>query len=837
MEIVNDSSLAVAWVPGRVNFPEHSLTLVVKGRFKMVPGGAAVADEAEPPLPTGDEFHGGDPEQSLRYDSDFAFFKPRADLMLVGTCHPPGGKPHVQCRASFGVNSWVKSLMVVGDRYWVGTAAGRRASEPKPFTAMPLRYENAFGGSGYAANPLGKGMATIQDAQGQKIWPLPNIEYPNQAVQSTRDQPTPAGFGPVSRSRLQRMAGMGTYNGAWEAERWPWFPKDFDWTSLNAAPLDQQVQTYLRGDEQLYFENLHAEHAEYRCRLPDIRPRCLVVESEGETRKIREVPLKLDTLWVDMDNEALVLVWRGLTPIRGPEHEELSHVHLAAEALSESPKSPEARLQAVLNTRDAAAQFDPARTPSRVMARGRAPKAPKSTAKVDIEAEVAQALSKMRESFLKAGISPEKIDAIAGKTDPREIVRALLPEAGDPDQAVAKANAERREKISEMVGGSGFDPAILELLDDRNSTTGLLAAIDGLRKLFTAQGQDTSVLDQAESAAKAAAEEEVAEAAAREDTGHAVGLSGQNLSGRDFSGQDLSGETFAGSDLSDANFSSANLRGANFTDAILTGADLNGANLKAADLTRATLLGANLAGAVLRGAKLRNANASAAKAAEADLRGADLQGAVLAEATLTGADLREALASSVRLRQADLTGADLSQSDLTTADLSGSTIDNAKFDGARLAEATLEGASGAAVSMVKADLTGLRAGGGSAFSGGSFRQVRGEGSLWFEADLTGADFTFADLPRADFRAADLSGGKLAAVDLKEGNLTKTTLKGADARSANFFRARLREAKLDGADFSQSNCYEAEFQNAVIHKTRFEGANLKGTKLTAKRGAS
>ena len=40
---------------------------------------------------------------------------------------------------------------------------------------------------------------------------------------------------------------------------------------FNAAPREQQVKDYLKGDEWLAMENLHPEHAVYRCRLPGLR--------------------------------------------------------------------------------------------------------------------------------------------------------------------------------------------------------------------------------------------------------------------------------------------------------------------------------------------------------------------------------------------------------------------------------------------------------------------------------------------------------------------------------------------------------------------------------------
>src|SRR5438477_785896 len=104
---------------GKVHFPNHSLTLIVKGTFDLAPGKKAAAAE-EQLFPTGDEFYPGDDEQAggCRYESDFAYLKPRADLLLAGKCHAPAGRPVETCRVTFRVGAKERTLLVVGDRTW-----------------------------------------------------------------------------------------------------------------------------------------------------------------------------------------------------------------------------------------------------------------------------------------------------------------------------------------------------------------------------------------------------------------------------------------------------------------------------------------------------------------------------------------------------------------------------------------------------------------------------------------------------------------------------------------------------------------------------------------------
>ena len=137
MRAVNRTPFQFAPLAGRLRYPGHSLTLIVKGTFDLTPGGEATPAEEHQPV-TGDVFYPDDQDGagSCRYESDFAFHKPRADLLLAGTCHPPGGEPALACNVTFQVGSHSRKLRVWGDRRWQGPRGFRKISEPEPFTRM-----------------------------------------------------------------------------------------------------------------------------------------------------------------------------------------------------------------------------------------------------------------------------------------------------------------------------------------------------------------------------------------------------------------------------------------------------------------------------------------------------------------------------------------------------------------------------------------------------------------------------------------------------------------------------------------------------------------------------
>ena len=251
--------------------------MIVKGTFDLSPDKAAVAAK-EQLFPTGDEFYPEDEEMigGARYSSDFAYFKPRADLLLVGKCHAPKGSKVPARQVKFQVGSKSKSLNVFGNRTWKRGLLGSSAGEPEPFTEMELRYQNSFGGSGYKLNPVGKGTEKVNTRPGEKLYPLPNILLPGEQISSPGATLEPAGFGPLGCMWQQRISKLGTYKGDYLKENWPWFPKDFDWSYFNAAPDDMQMGGYLKGNESLYLENLHPEYTNYKAALPGLRVRCFV---------------------------------------------------------------------------------------------------------------------------------------------------------------------------------------------------------------------------------------------------------------------------------------------------------------------------------------------------------------------------------------------------------------------------------------------------------------------------------------------------------------------------------------------------------------------------------
>src|SRR6185369_8780787 len=109
-----------------------NLTVCVKATFTLVHGGEATI--AAQQLPPGDDaYFDRNPRGSLYAPSDFAPYKPRADVLFVGSAHAPGGVAQQELVARLTVGDFTKAVRVVGARTWVRSGSVLRPSGTAPF--------------------------------------------------------------------------------------------------------------------------------------------------------------------------------------------------------------------------------------------------------------------------------------------------------------------------------------------------------------------------------------------------------------------------------------------------------------------------------------------------------------------------------------------------------------------------------------------------------------------------------------------------------------------------------------------------------------------------------
>jgi hypothetical protein len=325
MNLVNDTKLTAACTVGIEKSGREWLVVAAKATFDMP---AAPDDEPrlsakQAPLTTADEFSGEPGLSAPRYECDFALRKPRCDVLLNGSAYAPGGSPAKRVTVSLEAASMKKSFDVAGHRVYRAGVFSVSASEPEPFTVMPISYDNAFGGvdrlhkdpARHRWHPLNHaGVGYHPDAPADLLdgRPLANTEETGRPAIHAGGDFRPMSFGPVARAWQPRVKHAGTYGQKWLDEKFPFLPDDFDDRYFQAAPEDQQIE-FPRGGERIQLTNLTPQgRTAFRLPLRLGLP-VLFVRREGE---IAEAMAVVDTIIIEPDENRFMLVWRTSTPLQ-----------------------------------------------------------------------------------------------------------------------------------------------------------------------------------------------------------------------------------------------------------------------------------------------------------------------------------------------------------------------------------------------------------------------------------------------------------------------------------------------------------------------------------------
>jgi len=261
---------------------------------------------------------------------DMGMPKPKGEVLVVGTCFASGGKPIPAHEVRLQIGPIDKTLHVFGDRFWKRKAGiVKTITDPLPFTEMAMSYENAFGGPDHKMNPLGKGCVPVTSDTGETVHPLPNIENPRDPIDSPKKKPDPAGFAPIDLTWPQRLDKVGTYDERWLRERFPGPAEDMDWTFFNAAPEDQQIDGFFKGNEPFEIKAMHPEKPLIQANLPGFTSRCFINQKADRGEQFKEIETCLDTVWLFPHAEKGIVVYRGVAEVQTDDAEDVLHMLLA----------------------------------------------------------------------------------------------------------------------------------------------------------------------------------------------------------------------------------------------------------------------------------------------------------------------------------------------------------------------------------------------------------------------------------------------------------------------------------------------------------------------------
>lgn len=238
----------------------HHWMVAVKATFNFdEQGKISLAGEQESPLRAAEYF--GEPGlSSLRADGELSSLKKRTDVLLAAEAYAPSGRAASKVEVGLRVGPIDKKLLVFGERVYRRGLLGVETSAPEPFVRQKIQYELAFGGTDNSdpdpqnhradqRNPVGRGFV-VRNSQ-LIDQPAHRIEY----LQRKPSEAGPAGFGPIDVHWSPRLELGGTYDEAWQRERSPLLPADYDALAAQSAPADQQCAERLLG-QPLELRNL-----------------------------------------------------------------------------------------------------------------------------------------------------------------------------------------------------------------------------------------------------------------------------------------------------------------------------------------------------------------------------------------------------------------------------------------------------------------------------------------------------------------------------------------------------------------------------------------------------
>jgi len=294
------------------------LVVVVKGTFDFPTKSAETAQRSKDQVPlVMADTHTGIPGHSATlWETDFAFRKPRCDVIANGFAYAPNGRPAERVPVGLKIGNWSKLFEVVGHREWRSMGPVFSATSPQPFLKLPISYDVAWGGvdmldpedklpASYKYNPVGTGWSRTRN---QRLIPglrLPNTQAIGEEVRSPFGDYKPMSFGPMGRGWPGRIEYGGTYDDNWTNNIFPFLPPDFDDRYFQMAPPDQQIDLP-KGGEDVQLVNLTPE-GRVSFRLPQT---ALPMALFKDQRKSLDADIYPDTILFDPENRRFSLVWR-----------------------------------------------------------------------------------------------------------------------------------------------------------------------------------------------------------------------------------------------------------------------------------------------------------------------------------------------------------------------------------------------------------------------------------------------------------------------------------------------------------------------------------------------
>jgi hypothetical protein len=318
MQIWNQMGYPHQFTMGMDKAGHEYVVVVVKGTFDFpeTSNGPVRKSVEQTPLVFADIQTGEPGYSATLWETDFAFRKPRCDVILNGCAYAPGGRPAERVPVGIKIGNWTKLIEVVGNREWRAVGPLFTSTAPEPFLKMPITYDRAWGGidrlnpeealpGAYLRNPVGTGWAQTKNQRFIPGLRLPNTQKIGEDIRSPFGDYTPMSFGPMGRGWPGRIEYGGTYDRNWVDNIAPFLPPDFDERYFQMAPADQQIDLPT-GGEEVQLINL-SPVGRIGFRLPDTKLPIRLFKGRQQVFNSAILP---DSVLLDPEQNRFSFVWR-----------------------------------------------------------------------------------------------------------------------------------------------------------------------------------------------------------------------------------------------------------------------------------------------------------------------------------------------------------------------------------------------------------------------------------------------------------------------------------------------------------------------------------------------
>jgi hypothetical protein len=236
-------------------------------------------------------------EEVVWLDHDLTPPKPLFDLLVAGYVTPPKGYHKTRIEASVRISDQLTTLEAHVPRYWKPSLINHTPVPlSKTLHRVPISYALADWSAGFPLDP-----------EPEQTQLLPWLQRPGISCHRKRHDKYPAGFGYWPEYADHRKRHSGTYDKAWQWQRMPDLPNDFDDRFYNVAHPELQLMQAPTAGTEIHLIHL-SETPLLTVRMPSLVLAAQVTTVGGNT--LPPVSLRPDTLTIEPDHSRISLIQR-----------------------------------------------------------------------------------------------------------------------------------------------------------------------------------------------------------------------------------------------------------------------------------------------------------------------------------------------------------------------------------------------------------------------------------------------------------------------------------------------------------------------------------------------